>query len=80
MPGTHHWYTTGPARHRGSTSEATVVHRWCWQALKQHNTLTLGSLTKDTLKRDNLNPYDRANVLEQLCDCTKYYRRHESGC
>ena len=34
----------------------------------------------DTLKRDNLNPYDRANVLEQLCDCTKYYRRHESGC
>ena len=56
MPGTHHWYTTGPARHRGSTSEATVVHRWCWQALKQHNTLTLGSpdhSLKDTPKGTN---------------------------
>ena len=40
-----------------------VVHSWCWQALKQHNTITL-TITKRYTKRDKLNPY----VHEQLCD------------
>ena len=51
-----------------------VVHRRCRQALKQHNTLTLGTLTKRYTKRDKLNPY----VYEQLCDYARYFCRYTS--